>query len=311
LVLKKKWVIVPVILLIVLTFIWSFFDKSRVYGKTIFKDESIYQNIKIVEEDETYYLKLGADNAYSSLYKENLTISDGYFDYFSIAPYVDYTDKQKEILILGLAGGTMVHQYNNLLSKEFDFQIDGVEIDKKLTKIVQDKFDLQYDNLNIYNTDGRIFLRQNEKKYDIIIIDAFSKQLYIPAHLVTREFFQSLPSHLSDNGVLAVNVVALSSDSKLLKAITNTLASEFENVYVASSQYSYNFFILASSNEIDFSKVSSEISNPSLKNLSLSIASSVKKVDFKPDELILYDDKAPLEYLTDRMAFEYLQSKTR
>ncbi|NQU99924.1 MAG: fused MFS/spermidine synthase [Parcubacteria group bacterium] len=311
LVLKKKWVIVPVILLIILTFIWSFFDKSRVYGKTIFKDESVYQNIKIVEEDETYYLKLGADNAYSSLYKENLTISDGYFDYFSIAPYIDYTDKQKEILILGLAGGTMVHQYNNLLGDEFDFQIDGVEIDKKLTDIVQDKFNLEYDNLNIYNTDGRIFLRQNKKKYDIIVIDAFSKQLYIPAHLVTREFFQGLPSHLSDNGALAVNVVALSSDSKLLKAITNTLASEFENVYVASSQYSYNFFVLASDNEIDFSKITKNISNPSLKNLSLSIESSVNKIDFNPDELILYDDKAPLEYLTDRMAFEYLKSRNR
>lgn len=311
LVLKRKWVIIPVILFILLVFLWSFFDKNRVYGKTVFKDESVYQNIKIVKEDNIYYLKLGADNAYSSLYKENLGISDGYFDYFSMAPYINYQDKQKDVLILGLAGGTMVHQYNNLLGNEFDFQIDGVEIDKKLINIVQDKFDLKYDNLNIYNSDGRIFLRQNKKKYDIIIIDAFSKQLYIPSHLVTREFFQELSSHFTNNGVLAINVVALSSDSKLLKVITNTLASEFEHVYVASSQYSYNYFILASSGEIDFSKISNNIENIALRNLSLSVEESVQKVSFDSDELVLYDDRAPLEYLTDRMAFEYLKSGAR
>ncbi len=307
-VLKKKWTIILVILLIGLIFVWSFFDKNKVYGKTVFKDESIYQNINIVKNDDIYYLKLGADNAYSSMYKENLGITEGYYDYFSIAPYVNYQDKQKDILILGLAGGTMVHQYSNLLKNDFDFKIDGVEIDKKLTDIVQDKFNLKYDNLDIYNSDGRIFLRQNSKKYDIIIIDAFAKQLYIPAHLVTREFFQTVPSHLSNKGVLAINIVALSPDSKLLKAITNTLASEFENVYVASSEYSYNYFVLASSDSIDFSKITPSIGNNDLRNLSSSMESSVQKVSFDPDELILTDDRAPLEYLTDKMAFEYLKS---
>ena len=311
LIVKRKWILVFIVLFASLVFTWVILDKNRVYGKTIFKDESVYQNIKIVENDGIHYLKLGADNAYSSLYKENLGISDSYYDYFSIAPYVDYADKQKEVLILGLAGGTMVHQYNNLLSDEFDFQIDGVEIDKKLINIVQDKFKLKYNNLNIHNSDGRIFLGQNKKKYDIIIIDAFSKQLYIPAHLVTREFFKSLPTHLSDNGVLAINVIALSSGSKLLRAITNTLSSEFKNVYVASSRYSYNYFVLASSNEIDFSEITNDVVNSELKNLSLSIEKSVQKVTFNPDELILYDDKAPLEYLTDRMAFEYLKSNVK
>lgn len=311
LVLKNKWQVFLIILFVVLIFAWTFLEKNKAYGKTIFKDESIYQNIKIVKENDIYYLKLGADNAYSSLYKENLFISDGYFDYFSLIPYMNYEEKQKDTMILGLAGGTMVHQYNNLLGEEFDFNIDGVEIDKKLANIVQDKFNLKYSNLKVHNTDGRMFINQNDKKYDIIIIDAFSKQLYIPSHLATREFFKKTSSRLKDEGVLAVNIVALSEDSKLLKAITNTLASEYSYVYTASSQYSYNFFVLASEKQIDFEKMYQNVKNKKLKKLAYSVSKSMKRINYNSSDLVLTDDKAPLEYLTDRMAFEYLKSDNK
>jgi len=197
------------------------------------------------------------------------------------------------------------NQYNKLLGDEFDFQIDGIELDSKLISIVKDRFNLNYDNLNIYNADGRMFLSQNDNKYDIIILDAFSKQLYIPHNLSTKEFFNELSPHLTEDGVVGINVVAISPESPLLKTFTNTLASEFEYVYVAPVKYSYNYFILASNKKVNFSEIAAKIDNNQLNDLAISIKNNKKQVSFNPDELVLTDDKAPIEYLTDKMAFEY------
>lgn len=301
---KKKWlslIIIPPI--IVYGFVWTYLDKSQKNGNQILKDESAYHYIQIIKEDQYDHLLLEDGRAIVSFYQPNLKFSNSFYDYFDILPYANER-KNKEVLIIGLAGGTIVHQYNNLLGDEFNFQIDGVEIDKKLILIARKYFDLKYNNLKVYNTDGRIFLKQNDKKYDIIIIDAFSKQLYIPSYLTTKEFFKELRPHLNRNGILALNVAAVPG-SKLHSAITNTLASEFEYVYTVQAEKSYNFLVLAGSNQVSFLNIHDKIKNAKLKKMAYFIKSNARQVSFDSNSLVLKDDRAPTEFLTDKMAFEY------
>ena len=50
--------------------------------------------------------------------------------------------------------------------------------------------------------DARRFLQRSGEKYDLIFGDAYNGVRHIPAHLVTREFFDRVKSHLTPDGVI-------------------------------------------------------------------------------------------------------------
>lgn len=287
--------------------IWTHCTQIKDGEDIVLEDESAYHYIQIKKEDKDYYLRLENGMSISSVYHPYQEFSGFYFDYLNLLPYIESEEKDKKVAILGLAGGTTVHQYNRLLSNEFNFQIDGVELDDKLIDIARTYFDLNYTNLNIYNTDARIFLSRNKDRYDIVIIDVFSNQLYIPPHLTTSEFFQEVKNHLEDNGVLAMNIGATSEDTTLLLAITNSVAKNFAYVYLAPIKNSYNFLAIASQKQIDFRALPGKIKNNHLQNLAYTINAQVKRIYYDPKKIILTDDRAPVEFLTDSMVFSYLR----
>ena len=53
--------------------------------------------------------------------------------------------------------------------------------------------------------DGRLFLKQNTEKYDVIILDAYALDR-IPFHLTTSEFFSLVKQNLAPDGVMAMNL---------------------------------------------------------------------------------------------------------
>jgi spermidine synthase len=81
--------------------------------------------------------------------------------------------------------------------------------------------------LNIYNDDARHFLaKTSNQKYDIIILDAFSKN-YVPFHLMTLQYYQLLYNKLTKpNGVIVSNQVgSLEGDrSNLYRAAYKTIS---------------------------------------------------------------------------------------
>ncbi|MEI6537826.1 MAG: fused MFS/spermidine synthase, partial [Verrucomicrobiaceae bacterium] len=82
--------------------------------------------------------------------------------------------------------------------------------------------------------DARRFLQQSDQKYDLIFGDAYNGVRHIPAHLVTREFFEQVRSHLSENGVFLMNIIsAVEGDrSVLLGHALGTIRAVFPNVEV-------------------------------------------------------------------------------
>jgi spermidine synthase len=114
--------------------------------------------------------------------------------------------------------------------------MDVVEIDPDVIKAARDYFNLPVDNgsrLMIYNDDARNFLSKTEKKYDLIILDAFS-QNYVPFHLMTLEYFQLLDKKLTSDGVIiSNNIGSMSGDrSDIVRAIYKTISQVFPSLYV-------------------------------------------------------------------------------
>ena len=83
----------------------------------------------------------------------------------------------------------------------------------------------------MYAEDGRVFLNRTLDRYDIIGMDAY-KQPYIPFHLTTREFFQSVNDRLNPNGVAVVNAGKPGSDYRLVHTLASTMRSVFPQVFI-------------------------------------------------------------------------------
>ena len=109
---------------------------------------------------------------------------------------------------------------------------DGVELDPAVSRVGRRWFGMD-DNprLTVYDADARPFLRRTDKRYDLIIVDAYH-QPYVPFYLATREFFRLARERLEPGGILALNVASVPGDESLLDGISGTLTYEFDEVAV-------------------------------------------------------------------------------
>ena len=61
------------------------------------------------------------------------------------------------------------------------------------------------DDIPVTTYDGRAFLNATDKKYDVIMVDAY-QDITIPFQMSSVEFFTLVKEHLNPNGVMVVNM---------------------------------------------------------------------------------------------------------
>jgi spermidine synthase len=216
-------------------------------------------------------------------------------------PYFKQIDN---VAIIGLAGGTMARQYYYLYPK---IKIDGVEIDPKVVDVGNRYFDMKHENLAVYIMDGRQYLSSTDKKYDLIIGDAY-RQPYIPWHLVTKEFFELSKSRLNQDGIIALNVGSVNDESLVLNRVANTLALTFKHVYIMKVPSTMNYLVYASDREFDALKIDGRQLNGLRLKMWKVMRDNTKESEYDPKVGIFTDDKAPVEILTDKMIFDYART---
>jgi spermidine synthase len=108
-----------------------------------------------------------------------------------------------------------------------DAQIDVVELDPGVIAACKRYFGLrETDNIRFIESDGRVYLNRHNDTYDLILLDAF-RELGVPFHMLTREFYALVKEHLAPGGALAANVVA---NTKLYLSTLVTLHAVFPTV---------------------------------------------------------------------------------
>jgi len=100
-----------------------------------------------------------------------------------------------------------------------------------VTKVARAHFGFKPDDAEVYEMDARQYLITHEKKYNLIVMDAFGSSS-IPFHLVTKEAFALIKSRLAPGGVLAMNVEAIGWRDVLITSLAATANQEFKNVIV-------------------------------------------------------------------------------
>jgi hypothetical protein len=205
------------------------------------------------------------------------------------------------MLIIGNAGGTTARAFGELYP---GVEIDGVEIDPKVTEVGRRFFGLG-DNprLRVVTADGRPFLASTDERYDVIAVDAYH-QPYIPFYLATEEFFRLVRDHLAPGGAVALNVAAVPGDERLSDALGTTLLAEFPSVWRWRA-LEFNQLLLAFPERRTQAELEERVAGISQAASPLAgefraRLSAVARVG-KP----LTDDRAPVEWLTDRMILGY------
>jgi spermidine synthase len=275
----------------------NFLGKIKPTPGLLFDTESVYNYIQVVEEDGLRMLRLNEGHAEHSLYQEDRYIFNSVWDYYLLPPLLN---NSQEALFIGLAAGTAARQYNHFFPH---VKIDGVELDPAIVEVGKKYFDLQnVTNLNIILKDGRVHLATTRKKYDNILIDAY-KQPYIPFHLTTQEFFTEVKNHLNPQGLVTINVGSTKGDSEILLMIQNTMKHVFKHVYVVEVQYSLNYLVWATDEELDMSQVDPKYGE--LEPMVNYIKRKFQEIETDPKYPILTDDLAPLELYTEKMILDF------
>jgi len=141
------------------------------------------------------------------------------------------------------------------LSREFpQAKVDVAEIDPQVIEVGRKFFKLaDHPRVTAHAGDARRFLNeQTGQKWDLIFGDAYAGVRSIPAHLVTKEFFQLVADHLTPEGTFVMNAITAVQGprAELLGGLLATLRSVFPHVETFAvqgpRQMAQNIIILAS-----------------------------------------------------------------
>ncbi|MCI9531766.1 MAG: fused MFS/spermidine synthase [Lachnospiraceae bacterium] len=260
------------------------------------EDESIYNYLQVKETDSSVILSTNVLFGVQSILMKHAKLTGMYYDYALAAPLMAGIDSQTpgSILILGLGTGTFAKYCSEYFP---ECSIEGVEIDEKIARLAAEYFALP-DSVEVSVYDGRSYLAASDKKYDVILVDAY-QDITIPFQMSSAEFFTEVRKHLSSNGVMAVNMNMKSkAKDSINDYLCDTINSVFPYVYTAPVANGTNceaFAFLDEQAMHTFEEKRKALEDPALSDMMETVSGCLEP--YKPGDRILTDDKAPVEVL--------------
>jgi spermidine synthase len=201
----------------------------------MYEHTSPYHRIRVTDNDGVRLLKFER-NQQSSMRLDDPFESDiEYVRYFNLALAIQ--PEIRRVLVVGLGGGSVVKQ----MWRDYpEMHFDAVEIDPEVADVAYELFGLPRDDrIRVIVSDGREFIRTHTDVYDLIIVDAFDDDR-IPPHLLTEEFLRELRDHLTQDGVVAYNVIGSvhGDHSKPFRSFYRTLSNVWRDVRLFAVDYS-------------------------------------------------------------------------
>jgi spermidine synthase len=269
----------------------------------LFETESAYQYVRVVQTDDgKREMELNEGVSQQSVWRAGTVLTGGEWDMFLVAPPL-LARPLRDVLVVGNAGGTIPRAYAELYPSA---HVDGVEIDPAVTLAARQYMGLDaIPNLHVYADDGRGYLRSTSKQYDLIIVDAYREE-YVPFYMATQEFFRLVQSHLRAGGAVALNVAQTPEDHRLPEAVGGTLATVFPQVWhwpaLRFNQLVVGLTAPASPDAVR-GRLDGGLAAP-IASLGPLFEASAQVVAPSSDPMT--DDRAPIEWITDRMIIEHI-----
>lgn len=267
-----------------------------------YEGESIYNYLQVKETERSVILSTNVLFGVQSIMMKDDSLTGMYYDYALAAPFMAGVPEKEtsDILILGMGTGTYARQCMKYFPNA---TVEGVEIDQKITDLAGEYFGLP-DSVQVTTYDGRAYLQAMDKKYDVIMVDAY-QDITIPFQMSSVEFFTQVKEHLTDDGVMVVNMNMKSDGEDSINAyLADTIASVFDSVAIVDVAGSTNRELFAAQSAEVILGLEDDVEKAALQDaradLELSEMMGKVTVSLEPyvaGNRILTDDKAPVEVL--------------
>jgi spermidine synthase len=292
------------------------FAARRARRQVLYTEDGVYQKITIYDgqyagrptrffqQDEN---SAGAGEGAMFLDSDDPTdLVYDYTRYYSL--YKIFQPHVTNVLVIG-AGAYSVPKA--LLRELPEAAVDVVDIEPSLFSLAKRYFKVPEDpRLHNHVEDGRRFLRDSSKKYDLIFADVYYSFFSVPPHFATREFFSIAKEKLSANGIIVSNVIGDLSRQQpsLIMAEIKTFQTVFPNSYFFAVAWpertdSQNVMLVGynSDTRMDLSSPSFSANRDALiRSLPSKVIDVDKRFDLSPYP-ILTDNFSPVEFLTAKV----------
>lgn len=271
---------------------------------TVWVSESAYNLVRVVRRGSRLVLLLNAADLVHTVRDELIDWTGRYYDDFALGPLLV---QARRALVLGMGGGGSITSTRAVAP---DIEVDAVEIDREVVEAGQRFFGLLPDErrLRIHVGDARPWLAQHHGIYELIHVDLYHGGPYVPFYLVTVEFFELVRSHLSEEGLLLMNVFDADPKKELLLSTGATLRRVFPSVAVLAREDG-NHIVLAFPRERSVPWVRDRLQHadgsPVVKQLARDAAHAIVDLVPPPEAPVFTDDHAPVEAMTRRMMAKY------
>ena len=158
--------------------------------------------------------------------------------------------------------------------------------------------------------DGRAYLNAVDGRYDVIMVDAY-QDITIPFQMSSVEFFTLVKEHLTEDGVMVVNMnMRGSNEGSINEHLADTIGSVFEEVYTVDVKGSTNRELFASDNP----QMLENLSAHREKIVEEDLAAMMETVEgqltaYEAGDHIMTDDKAPVELLGMQVIDELIRDE--
>lgn len=219
--------------------------------------ESAYQYLQVVRREPTaeapgtVELKIneGLDSFHSVRVDGTPWTGGRYYDWhpaltagLSLAPD---DGRPLRVLSLGAAAGTFERVYRHVFP---GCSIDSVELDPAVTALGRAHFGA-FDGAGSVHAglDARVYVESSEERFDVVLVDAYERQVYVPAHVASVEFFRAVADRLNPGGVVQVNAGGRNLDDPVVEVLGATMAEVFGAASAFRVPASRNFVLVARS----------------------------------------------------------------
>ncbi|MCA8956691.1 MAG: fused MFS/spermidine synthase [Planctomycetes bacterium] len=274
--------------------------------------ESPYQFLQVVEVADSdprrtlLRINEGLDSFHSVALAGTPYTGGGYYDYHVVAPYLagdGAAPPHLRVLSLGDAAGTFGRLYEHV---HHPSSMDRVELDPAVSRLGDAFFPGKQPEGERFALDARVFVDRTQRTYDVVLLDTYKHQIYLPAHVASAQFFRGVRRVLREGGIVSVNAGGVRFDDPVVRVLGDTMARVFGESWAFRIPNSRNFMLVARRDKpLDpgcLARVAAPPSDAALQQVlaRTSVPGSWHAFPQRPGAEVLDDDRPFLDALQER-----------
>jgi spermidine synthase len=181
-------------------------DPNR--GEIVHRQKSMYRDIIVLDTDTHRCMSFARRGGMQSCILKNAPELLAIPYTRAVFAGLVANPEARRVLVIGLGGGVIATAMRRI---DPTIRMDVVELDPAVVEVAKTYFGYREDpHLKTFIGDGRVFVRRQAHagvRYDLIVIDAYER-VYVPEHLMSREFIGEVKALLAPGGVVASNTFA-------------------------------------------------------------------------------------------------------